>query len=68
MAKNYIEYTNAPEWVKLYSNKHLYPEVNEVEEWCNSYRRYNLLGIDSAILNQISASLVVSIITVYSLL
>ena len=39
MAKNYVHYVDAPEWVKLYSNKYLYPEVSEVEEWCNSARK-----------------------------
>jgi len=39
LAKNYIAYNYAPECVKLYSNSYLYPEVNEVEEWCNNARR-----------------------------
>lgn len=38
-AKNYLYYQNAPVCVKLYSNLYLYPEVNEVEEWCNSGRK-----------------------------
>jgi hypothetical protein len=38
-AKNFIYYQNAPECVKLYSNLYLYPEVSEVEEWCNPIRK-----------------------------
>jgi len=54
IAKNYLAYTNAPECVKLYSNRYLYPDVDEVEYWWNIDRKYTLLGINSASLLSLS--------------
>lgn len=39
-AKNYIYYSGAPSCVKFYSNRYLFPEVDEVEYWCNDQRKY----------------------------
>ncbi|CAI2372383.1 unnamed protein product [Moneuplotes crassus] len=64
MAKNYIQYTGASECVKLYSNKYLFPEVNEVEEWCNTKRKYTLLGINSGYGPSISV-LVLTMLTAF---
>lgn len=47
LAKNYIEYKYASDCVKYYANTYLFPEVNEVEEWCNPTRKDYLLGLES---------------------
>ena len=68
-AKNYLYYTNAPAWVKLYSNKYLFPEVDEVEYWWDDERKYVLLGINSSsILNIWLATLLATTAIFYSML
>ena len=69
IAKNYIYYTNAPNWVKLYSNRYLFPEVDEVEYWCDDTRKYTLLGINSSSILKVSlATLFLASGLIYSLL
>lgn len=68
LAKNYIHYTNAPDCVKMYSNRYLFPEVNEVEEWCTPDRKSTLLGINSSMLKSIAmTAMFVTFAVLYSI-
>lgn len=66
-AKNYIEYLNSPDWAKYYSNRYLFPEVNEIEEWCNPDRKGYLLGINASMNNQIAIVAMAVLMILYSI-
>jgi hypothetical protein len=58
-AKHYIKNYGAESCLEVYSNKFMFPEIDETQQWCNAETRFDtLLGLqlNAQFINAVSTS------------
>ena len=67
-AKHYVKNFGAAQCLDIYSNKYLFPELDETAQWCSAESRFNtLLGLSSAT-QLIMGSILVGILALINLI
>ena len=55
-AVHFLHNYKAEECLNTYANEVLFPEIDEISQWCNPLRYKTLFGLDGALLGKAAAT------------